>query len=154
MKNAWNSKNSNVYRGYFPVIETEPSRKEGFEFGRDVNPKDPTIKPGNWFYEASVWPKEDGKFPFKAFLTETYEYMHEMAMEVLRLAARGLGIDENAFEPIFLDKPLSTFRLIHYPPWKGEPSKNAIVEDGKFVTSPDHTDSNFLTLLTTFNYKG
>jgi hypothetical protein len=50
--------------------------------------------------------------------------------------------------------PCSTFRIIHYPPWDGPPPENAIVEDGKVVTTPDHTDSCFLTLLTTFNYRG
>jgi isopenicillin N synthase-like dioxygenase len=93
-------------------------RKEGFEFARDI---DPSVAPDNWFYEQSVWPDEDGSFPFKEFLTETYDYMHETAMEILRLTAIGMGIDEHAFEPIFSDKPCSTFRIIHYPPWDGPP---------------------------------
>lgn len=151
IKSAWNPENSNLYRGYFPVVNENPSRKEGFEFGRDI---DPSVAPGNWFYEQSVWPDEDGSFPFKEFLTETYDYMHETAMEILRLTAIGMGIDEHAFEPIFSDKPCSTFRIIHYPPWEGPPPANAIIEDGKVVTTPDHTDSCFLTLLTTFNYRG
>lgn len=154
LRNIWNSESSNVYRGYFPVSENEPSRKEGFEFGRDVDPNDQTIAPGNWFYEKSVWPNEDGTFPFKKILLETYDYMHETALEILQLAAIGLGIDEHAFEPIFSTRPMSTFRLIHYPPWGQTPPANAVIEDGKVVTTPDHTDSSFLTLLTTFNYKG
>ena len=150
----WNQDNPNVYRGYFPVVEGEPSRKEGYEFGRDIKPNDPTVKPGNWFYEPSVWPKEDGAFPFKEFMLESYEIMHKTGLEILRLAAIGLGIDENAFDEIFASKPCSTFRLMHYPPWVGAPPANARIEDGKVVTTPDHTDSNFLTLLCTFNYKG
>ena len=150
----WKEDNPNVYRGYFPVVEGEPSRKEGFEFARDIKPNDPTVKPGNWFYEPSVWPKEDGKFPFKEFMLKSYEIMHNASMEILRLAAHGLGIDESSFVEIIGDKPLTTFRLMHYPPWVGAPPENAKIEDGKVVTTPDHTDSNFLTLLCTFDYKG
>lgn len=36
----WVPENPNIYRGYFPVVEGEPSRKEGFEFGRAVSPDD------------------------------------------------------------------------------------------------------------------
>lgn len=36
----WVPENKNIYRGYFPVVEGEPSRKEGFEFGRAVEPGD------------------------------------------------------------------------------------------------------------------
>ena len=154
MRNHWNKDNSNVYRGYFPVVEGEPSRKEGFEFGRDVKPNDPTVKPGNWLYEPSVWPQEDGAFQFKEFMLESYEIMHNTGIDILRLAALGLGIDENSFDEIFACKPCSTFRLMHYPPWAGAPPENAKIEDGKVVTTPDHTDSNFLTLLCTFDYKG
>ncbi|KAH3811329.1 uncharacterized protein LOC127833600 [Dreissena polymorpha] len=154
MRNIWNPENSNIYRGYFPITEGEPSRKEGFEFARDVRYDDVTVAKNNWFYEKSPWPKEDGEFPFKEFLQESYEILHNTALEILKLVAIGLGIEENIFEDMFLDKPCSTFRIMHYPPWKGEPPKNAIVEDGKVVITPEHTDTNFLTLLTRFNYGG
>lgn len=154
MRKHWKESNPNVYRGYFPVHEGEPSRKEGFEFGRDIAPNDPTVKPGNWFYEPSVWPKEDGTFPFREFVTECYEILHNASLDILRLAAIGLGIDEHAFDDIFADRPCTTFRLMHYPPWNGAPPENARIEDGKVVTTPDHTDSNFLTLLYTFDFTG
>ncbi|XP_045203730.2 uncharacterized protein LOC123556810 [Mercenaria mercenaria] len=154
MRKHWKPENKNVYRGYFPVVEGEPSRKEGFEFGRDIDPNDPTVAPGNWFYEPSVWPEEDGTFPFKEFMSHCYNVVHNAGLDILRLAAVGLGIDEYAFDEIFADRPVSTFRLMHYPPWDGAPPPNARIEDGKVVTTPDHTDSNFLTLLYTFDYKG
>lgn len=154
MRNFWNPKNKNVYRGYFPVVQKEPSRKEGFEFARDVSETDPSVSPDNWYYEKSPWPEEDGTFPFKEFLQEMYEVMHKTGMEILRLASLGLGIKEDSFEYMFNDKPVSTFRIMHYPPWNGSPPENARIEDGKVLITPEHTDSNFLTLLTTFNYKG
>ena len=154
MRKFWNDDNLNVYRGYYPVKAGEPSRKEGFEFGRDVTPDDPSIQPGNWFYEPSVWPKEDGTCPFKEFMTNCYEILHNASLEILRLTALGLGIDENSFDEIFADRPCTTFRLMHYPPWEDKPPANAIIEDGKVLTTPDHTDSGFLTLLYTFHFSG
>lgn len=80
--------------------------------------------------------------------------MHETCLELLRLCATGLGIPENAFADIFGDKPCSTFRLLHYPSWDVALPQNAFIEDGKFVTTPEHTDSAFMTLLITFEFKG
>ena len=154
MRNIWAPENKNIYRGYFPVVEGEPSRKEGFEFGRDVPVDDQTVNPENWFYERTPWPEEDGKFPFKEFLQEQYEVVHSAAMEILGLTAKGLGVEEDAFVGLFKEKPCSTFRIMHYPPWDGTPPENARIEDGKVITTPDHSDSNFLTMLCLFNYEG
>ena len=154
MRQFWNPENRNIYRGYFPVTEGEPSRKEGFEFARDIPENDTSVAENNWFYEKSSWPEEDGSFPFKEFLQKTYELLHTTALEILKLTAIGLGIDEHSFEEIFSYRPCSTFRLMHYPPWDGAPPQNAVTEDGKVVITPAHTDSNFLTLLTRFDYGG
>lgn len=154
MRNFWAPENKNIYRGYFPVVDGEPSHKEGFECARDVPPGDTSVSLKNWFYEKSSWPEEDGTLPFKDMMQSSYEHLHNIAMEILKLCAIGIGIEENAFTDMFQDKPMSTFRLMHYPPWDGKPPENAIIEDGRVVTTPDHMDSNFLTLLSIFNYKG
>lgn len=154
MKKSFNSKSRNVYRGYFPVLENSPSRKEGFEIGADIPADDPDMISGNWFYEKSIWPPENGDFKFKATMLEAYDQLHQIAMDILKLASIGLGFKENCFEYLFRDKPCSTFRLLHYPPWEGSPPDNAVLDEGKAVTTPVHTDSCFLTLLATFQYHG
>ncbi|KAK3107085.1 hypothetical protein FSP39_006827 [Pinctada imbricata] len=155
MKRNFNKDNTNIYRGYFPVLEDSFSRKEGFEIAADVPYDDPDVISGNFFYEHSTWPPEDGEsFEFKKTMLEMYLRLHNIAMEILRLVSVGLGIRETSFEHFFNEKPCSTFRLIHYPPWKGPPPEGAKVEDGKVVTTPVHTDSGFLTLLATFHYHG
>lgn len=154
LRNFWNPENKNVYRGYFPVHENEPSRKEGFEFARDLPLDDTTESPDNWFYECSPFPKEDGSFSFERNMREIYEILHNTALEILRLTAIGLGIEENIFTPSFSNKPCSTFRMMHYPPWNGPPPANARIEDNKVITTPEHTDTNFLTLLALFGFKG
>lgn len=154
MRNFWNPENKNIYRGYFPVVEGEPSRKEGFDSARDVPPNDPEVSPKNWMYENTPWPEEDGSFPFKQTMRDAYEAFHKVAIRVLQLTAIGMGLREDTFDELFMNKPLTTHRIQHYPPWDGAPPKNAMIEDGKIVTTPVHTDSNFLTLLLTFGFKG
>ncbi|XP_052795416.1 uncharacterized protein LOC128228261 [Mya arenaria] len=154
MRKQWNPENSNVYRGYFPVVKGEPSRKEAFEFGKDVPPDDTSVSDSNWMYEKSTWPPEDGTFPFKSFLLNQFEVMHETCLELIRLCAIGLGIPEESFSGLFAPRPMSTFRLLHYPPWDGAPPPNALIEEGKVVTTPEHTDSDFMTLLTSFRFNG
>lgn len=149
LRKQWNPDNKNMFRGYFPVIEGEPSRKEGFEFGPVYPPIDFT-----WVYEENVWPVEDGTLAFKAELSRAFYFMHNTAMEILRLAAHGLGIDESAFTRLFDDKPLTTFRMIHYPTWQSTPPEVCLLDNGKVITTPAHTDTGFMTLLTTFHYRG
>ena len=48
MRQYWKPENSNVLRGYYPIIPGMVSRKEAFEFGRDPMPDDPDNTPGNW----------------------------------------------------------------------------------------------------------
>ncbi|OWF35819.1 gibberellin 2-beta-dioxygenase 4-like [Mizuhopecten yessoensis] len=154
LRKQWNPENTNMFRGYFPVIEGEPSRKEGFEFGPVYPTIDSNTTRASWIYEENVWPEEDGKLPFKSELTKAFDIMHNTAMEILRLTARGIGIDENAFIGLFDDKPLTTFRMIHYPTWESTPPEVCLLEDGKVITTPEHTDTGFMTLLTTFGYSG
>ncbi|XP_069132125.1 uncharacterized protein [Argopecten irradians] len=153
-KKIWNKNNRNVYRGYFPIIENQTNRKEGFEFGKDIDWSTAKVSQGNWFYETSVWPKEDGSFPFRQFLEDFYCIMHETAMKILRLAAVGLGLEENAFTDMFSYQPCSTLRILHYPPRSESPPDLARTEGGRYVSTPDHTDSGFVTLLSTFAFAG
>ncbi|XP_060066223.1 uncharacterized protein LOC132546522 [Ylistrum balloti] len=154
LRKQWAPENSNMFRGYFPVIEGEPSRKEGFEFGPVYPEFDRKTTPAPWIYEENVWPEEDGTLEFKAELTKAFDIMHNTAMEILRLTALGIGIDENAFIGLFDDKPLTTFRMIHYPTWEKTPPEVCLLDNGKVITTPEHTDTGFMTLLATFGYSG
>ncbi|XP_069112263.1 uncharacterized protein [Argopecten irradians] len=154
LRRQWNQENTNMFRGYFPVIEGEPSRKEGFEFGPVYPEFDRKTTRAAWIYEENVWPEEDGTLAFKTELTKAFAIMHNTAMEILRLTAYGIGIDENAFISLFDDKPLTTFRMIHYPTWESSPPEVCLLDNGKVITTPEHTDTGFMTLLPTFGYKG
>ena len=72
--------------------------------------------------------------------------MYETAIDVLRLTALGLGLDEHVFDDRFMPKSLSTLKLLRYPPL----DKSA---DLSFRTTDDHTDAGFVTLLSHLNTK-
>ena len=81
--------------------------------------------------------------------------MHNLGMKVMSHLAIGLGKRSDFFEHWFIRDTCSTLRLIHY-----KPRIENVVEQGKLsseelrFTTPIHTDSGFLTLLTTFGYPG
>ena len=118
-RKRWNPKNSNVYRGYFPADATNSSYKEAFEFGMELPEDDPDILAGNLLYGDPLWPKEDGKFPFKEFARDYFNKMQNTSVEIMRLIALGLGENEAIFDDMFTSKPLSTLRFLHYPPREG-----------------------------------
>lgn len=78
--------------------------------------------------------------------------MHDLAMSLIRSFAEGLGKDKHYFDPWFKDESTAVFRGLHYKP---RPS-DVILDnpnDQKLV-APEHSDSGFITLLTTFMYPG
>ena len=84
--------------------------------------------------------------------------MHDVAMKLVKCFAIGLGKDESYFDSWFQDECSSVFRAIHYEPREGNfnEQKEEIhlsAEHFKLVT-PEHTDSGFITLLSTFMYPG
>jgi isopenicillin N synthase-like dioxygenase len=69
--------------------------------------------------------------------------------------ALGLGKDRDFFTPWFEKDSLSTFRTIYYKPRSQATVKQDLLESDEFkLVTPEHSDSGFLTLLTTFGYPG
>lgn len=82
--------------------------------------------------------------------------MYKTCVIITSLLAEGLGKAPDYFEPWFNDGCSSTFRAIHYLPRDHEraaDSHELDAESAKLVT-PEHSDSGFMTLLTTFDYPG
>ena len=122
-RKRWNKSCKNVYRGYFPTGEdpNNSSHKEAFECGVTLPLDDPDVLNGNRLYENPQWPIEEG-IPFKEIVTTYFKAMHRAAVDLIRLLALGLGFDEHCFDDMIVKKPLSTLRLLHYPPRGGIPS--------------------------------
>ena len=151
----WNPQSQNTYRGYYPTVPGVTCFKEGIEFSQELPADDPDILSDNYMYEVNVWPPEclPGAVEFKKYILSYYDVMSQNCLDITRLLTLGLGIPENYFDELFLHKPLSTLRLMHYP-IRPKPIPEAAKKDGLVLTCLEHTDTPFLTFLSTFYNKG
>lgn len=150
---SFNPQNQNIYRGYFPADAQNSSYKEGFEISEELSVEE-CSRIGFPLYEKNRWPSagEDSEW-FKSVVYNHYQVMHNTALEVSRLIARGLGAAEDWFDNMFSPYPLSTLRLINYPV-RPQPIPDC-ARDGEYILHcGGHTDTPFVTLLTTFDYRG
>ncbi|CAG0884325.1 unnamed protein product [Darwinula stevensoni] len=117
--------------------------------------------------------KEEECRGFRAYLEWYVEAMTRVGEELLRLTAEAAGIDPDWFRPIFAadggdrsgggdrsaggDRSgggsISVLRLLRYPR-RDEPACPAAVDGDYVLQCSEHTDSGFLTLLSTFHYGG
>ena len=151
---SFNPQNKNIYRGYFPADAKNSSYKEGFEIAEELIQEE-CCRIGFPLYEPNSWPSADEEETkwFKSVLCGHYRLMHNTAMEVSRLIARGLGADEGWFDEMFSPYPLSTLRIINYPA-RPQPIPDC-ARDGQYILHcGGHTDTPFITLLATFDYPG
>lgn len=84
-----------------------------------------------------------------------YDVMHKLGIDIMSHIAEGLGKPADYFDSWFRNDTCSTLRIIHYLPRSSHlvDQERLSAEELKFTT-PIHTDSGFLTLLSTFNYHG
>ena len=81
--------------------------------------------------------------------------MNNLGLKVIQLLAIGLGKDRNYFNEWFEKDSLSSMRSIHYLPRPANSlSKGILSEDQVKLVNYAHSDSGFLTFLTTFGYPG
>lgn len=136
-KRAFNDKNLNTYRGFFPAQAGGDNFKEGFEIGS----KGPL--PQIWdsrakfnLTEGNVWPEG---FQYRDRVEKLYEEMQSLSAKLLSLLAVRLGLHASYFCS-YLENSMSTLRLLHYP------AINPPLPQQELCCTP-HTDSGILTLL-------
>jgi len=84
-----------------------------------------------------------------------YDVMHKLGIKVMSHIAEGLSKPADFFDSWFTNSTCSTLRIIHYMPRSKQlVQQDKLNEDELRFTTPIHTDSGFLTLLSTFNYHG
>jgi isopenicillin N synthase-like dioxygenase len=154
-RNTWNPSNTNHYRGYYPTVPGMTCHKEAIEFTEELPGDDPDILSDNYAYEPNMWPPENlpGALEFRKYSMSYYQSMCELGLEIVHLLAIGLKKEEHYFDKIFLHKPMSTLRYMHYPV-RQEPVPETAKKDGLVLTCLEHTDTVFATFLSTFNNKG
>ena len=125
-------------------------------------------------YDKSMSNDFEKMIEFREMIDKQYETLLNVAKLLMRLIAYGLQKDENVdtqsetlnindvyyFEPMFLPFTLSTLRLMHSPPHHTfESREKEIIEvkhayashESEFALStPEHTDGGFLTLVITY----
>lgn len=84
-----------------------------------------------------------------------YNVMHRLGITVMQHIAVGLGKPKDFFDSWFSENTCSTLRIIHYEPRNSQlVSQDKLSSEELKFTTPIHTDSGFLTLLSTFHYHG
>lgn len=152
MRVNFNPANANVYRGWYPLQPGVRSYKEGIDIGPDVaRETEPTDDP---LREATPLPTEAEAPGWRAAAAEYYLLMETIGAALLRSIARGLGVAEDHFQPLF-ENGVSSFRLAYYPrrtpdSFGGQDPKLAEVQhegEALHLSGAAHIDSGFVTLL-------
>jgi isopenicillin N synthase-like dioxygenase len=146
---------ANVYRGWFPAQGGAATFKEGIDMGPDVAHADFRVDPADPLTEPTPLPTEAELPGWRAAVARYYLGMESLARALTGALARGLGIPEHAFDPIFAGGGLSTLRLIRYPPRTAESLAGApepdtwVLHDGRrrHTVGVAHVDSGCMTLL-------
>ena len=139
-------KNSNVHRGYYGSGEEnlDPAKqqqggdlKEGINIGRDLGRDDPDVKAGLPLHGANQWP---ANLPgWKEAMNAYYEAMVALGKQVMSSFAVALDLPADHFAKD-LTKPMTTLRLLHYPPQRGA------ITDAQLGAGA-HTDFGCFTML-------
>jgi isopenicillin N synthase-like dioxygenase len=105
------------HRGYVGPLEVSPDVKKGadvrevFKIAHETPADDPDYRAGNVLYGPNVWPKEPRTF--RPALSAYYAAMENLARDVFRLFALGLGLAEDYFLPM-VTKPASVMNVNFY----------------------------------------
>jgi isopenicillin N synthase-like dioxygenase len=121
--------------------------KEGFEIG-DPTANHTVTSTGEEklnLSEANVWPAGT-EFKQRERLEGIYDELQSFASRLLSLLALSLGKDAEYFTS-WLDAPLSTLRLLHYPSVPNNEAQQQHESDLVKLSCTAHTDSGILTLL-------
>jgi isopenicillin N synthase-like dioxygenase len=139
------SPDKSVFKGYYPCPPASNHIYEKYTFG-DIAKDDPRVSSGIPFYELTPIPKEEeGAELFYSTLASHQKLMEKAGMEAARLLAIQMGFEENFLANKFLPKSCTHLRALHYPlPGENSPS----------ILLRDHTDTGFITLLTSLGYNG
>ena len=121
---------------------TPPDQKEAFNIGLELAPDDAELLAGKPFRGANLWPDLPG---WREQALAYYEACTRLTIEIHRGFALDLGLEEEFFTPR-LERPMTTLRLLHYPPGEGG--------EGNSLGAGTHTDYGNLTILATDGVAG
>jgi isopenicillin N synthase-like dioxygenase len=123
-----------------PANQTEGDTKEGYYIGRDIPIDDPRYEPEK-LRGPNQWPEKSVLPGFRPKMEDYHARLTNLAMDVVRLIALGLGLKESHFDEDFRDS-IATLRLLHYARKESNP------EQGIYACGA-HSDYGIVTLLLT-----
>jgi isopenicillin N synthase-like dioxygenase len=131
-----------AWRGYFPVggelTSGVPDWKEGIYFGAELASDHPAVRRGDPLHGPNLFP------PIAGFRDAVLAYMdacERLGHTLMAALAVALGHDPAAFRARYLTRPITLFRIFHYPP----PVATSAPADAWGVG--EHTDYGLLTIL-------
>jgi isopenicillin N synthase-like dioxygenase len=158
IRRLWRQKfdpaHSNVYRGWFPLQKGFLTCKEGIDLGPDVAYGATVVRDDDPLREATPLPSPALLPGWRESVAHYYLGMVYASQTLMRSIARGLGLEEQFFDPAF-ERGLSTLRLLRYPV-RTDAAQVAAADPSVWVThrgarycvmGAPHVDSGFLTLL-------
>ena len=105
--------------------------------------------------EETPFPQETKYRNIVKKYNDWWQFQHAVCMKLLEYIALGLNKKRDYFTPWFKKDSLGTFRTIHYLPRSETGVKTDQLDRvGLKLTTPEHADSGFLTILSTFSYPG
>jgi isopenicillin N synthase-like dioxygenase len=136
---------SKNHRGYFasgeenldPAKQAAGDFKEGVNIGRDLGADDADVIAGTPLHGPNQWPQD---LPgWRDHMEAYYRAMQDLGAKVLAAFALALDMPEDFFADK-IAKPMTTLRLLHYPPQRGR-----VTEDQ--IGAGAHTDFGGFTML-------
>lgn len=151
-RHKFEAANHNVYRGYFPPQNEDPTWKEGIDLGPDIaHPERADAASGDPLREPTPQPPESALPDWTADVAAYYRAMESLGGAIAGVLAEGLGIPRDTLLRPF-DRGNSTLRLIHYPERPAATLATMPAIDGggdkrRWLVGVPHCDNGFITLL-------
>ena len=130
-----------AWRGFFPIGDEltsgKPDIKEGLYFGQELDNSDPGVKQGLPMHGSNLFPAALPEM--HAIVLNYMKALTQVGHTLMEGIALSLGLDDSYFYTKYTGKPLTLFRIFHYP--------TTAHSDETAWGVGEHTDYGVLTIL-------